>query len=81
MGHLCAGARSRALEERPTAEPLGDLPGGAFHSGAACISRDKTKVIGTGTVAEGQEIAIWSDGPVRALGDLPGGDHGANPSP
>jgi probable HAF family extracellular repeat protein len=53
---------------------LGDLPGGAFGSGANAVSADGSVVVGVATSASGTEAFRWTQaGGMVGLGDLPGG--------
>ncbi len=59
--------------------PLGDVPGGAFNSGATAISADGMTVLGQGTPeGAGNVVApaafVWTEASgLVGLGDLPGG--------
>ncbi|HJS07049.1 MAG TPA: hypothetical protein VJ809_05290, partial [Pirellulales bacterium] len=57
-----------------TFTPLGDLPGGVFHSAAFGVSADGSVVVGDSRSASGLEAFRWtSTGGMIGLGDLPGG--------
>jgi probable HAF family extracellular repeat protein len=60
--------------EGATFIPLGDLPGGFFHSVGKAVSDDGTVVTGWSRSSEGLEAFRWTDsGGMQGLGDLPGG--------
>jgi probable HAF family extracellular repeat protein len=53
---------------------LGDLPGGAFASGASKVSRDGSTVVGYATSANGSEAFRWTQATgMIGLGSFPGG--------
>ncbi len=60
-------------------QPLGDLPGGEFGSGAAGVSGEGSVVVGTGSIAgsPSSEGFRWSTGGggMVPLGDLPGSSY------
>jgi probable HAF family extracellular repeat protein len=63
-----------SVQAAATFTPLGDLPGGAFSSGAYGISADGSVVVGQSESANGFEAFRWTDeGGLVGLGDLPGG--------
>lgn len=71
--HATADAASRFV-------PLGDLPGGTFHSIAGDVSADGSVVVGTSAIAGVQPAELvyeafrWhADAGLTGLGDLPGG--------
>ena len=65
--------------QRGVMEPLGDLPGGRFHSVAYGVSGDGTVVVGESVSAQGTEAFRWTvqRGVMEPLGDLPGGSFGS----
>jgi probable HAF family extracellular repeat protein len=57
-----------------TLQPLGDLPGGSFFSGASGVSADGSVVVVGSSSASGSQAFRWtSAGGMVGLGDLPGG--------
>jgi probable HAF family extracellular repeat protein len=53
-------------------QPLGDLPGGIFDSGASAVSADGSVVVGYGTTAQGQQAFRWTQSTgMTSLGNLP----------
>jgi probable HAF family extracellular repeat protein len=55
-------------------QPLGDLPGGDFHSRAFAISDDGSVIAGRAASPQGFQAARWTDGTGWiGLGELPGG--------
>jgi len=53
--------------------PLGDLPGGDFHSAALAVSADGGTVVGVSISANGFVAFRWQGGTMTGLSDLPGG--------
>src|SRR4051812_11944852 len=69
----CTGSAFALGPVVPVFQPLGDLPGGDFHSEGWYVSGDGNTVVGVGNSAAGTEAYRWTaGGGMVGLGNLPG---------
>lgn len=71
---LLVSAGAAFAQNRPSFTGVGDLPGGAYDSGAEAVSDDGSVVVGGSESAAGPQAYRWTAaGGIVGLGDLSGG--------